>query len=76
MRRFEQWWDGEGETLANGAELTVSCCDCGLTHTYKVKIERGNTPAKDTVTLTIHQKPRLTLWRRKKLGLKLPIDKS
>mgnify|MGYP001579347232 FL=1 len=72
MRRYEQWWDGEGETLTNGAVLTVSCCDCGLTHQYGVRIKRGTSSGKDTVTLVIHQKPRLTLWRRKKMG----IDKS
>ena len=65
--RYSQWYDGEAELLVNGGILTNACCSCGEVHDFKVQINRGATPNKDTVSITVYQKPRLTLWRRKRM---------
>ena len=67
MRRFDQWWEGEAEKIETGGALTVACCDCGKVHDFTLKVDRGTTPGKDTITIVVHSKPRLTLWRRQRM---------
>lgn len=45
-----------GETISvikNGDCLTIACCDCKLTHSFIVKLRRGNTVSGDRASLSI-----------------------
>jgi hypothetical protein len=52
-----------GETIAdikNGDCLTIACCDCKLTHSFIVKIQRGKTISGDRATLSIFTDLKMT----------------
>ncbi len=42
------------QDIKNGDCLTITCCDCKLTHSFIVKLKRGNTASGDRASLSIY----------------------
>lgn len=68
MKDFKQL--KSGETILVGKKWVISCCDCGLTHTLRI---RQIPESKEYFLVKVDQNPSLTKQRRRAKAGKLKM---
>ena len=69
MPDWERLADGEAIVFDKDInEAYIACCDCGLTHKYRVVHDDGD------ILMRVYRQPEMTKQHRKESGIKVIVE--